>query len=134
MSRINRFWFFFLLSISAAQAKAGTPLVLDYQVALAQNGSELAIAFQDRGDVSGVCDLFVKRMEYRGEIDVLIIEIEPSIPCLNDRMGKRKGSLRWIMPERLRHNGKFVFTVNDEVVGQIKIDQAKGTANTSSTR
>lgn len=93
-------------------------------VSLLENGTELVIQFQDREPVPSVCGLFVKRMEYHREFNALAIEVSPNVPCLNDRFGKRKGTLKWSLPESMRDRVKLNVSVNGELVGQVAIEQA----------
>lgn len=90
-------------------------------VSLEGNGTELSLQFKDRENVSGVCDYHVSRMEYVPSLQALLVDLVSPQPCLNERLGKRVGTLKWTLPSALRSEASLKVVVNRTYVGAIAI-------------
>jgi hypothetical protein len=93
--------------------------------AIGEGTSELTLMVQDSEPVSGVCDYYVKRFNYVPNLDGLLVQLEAPKPCLNERVGKRVGMLRWMLPEGLRQNGRLKLIVNGRKAGFITIESGQ---------
>jgi hypothetical protein len=81
-------------------------------------GSELFLGIQDAVESKNACDYHVRRFEYVAALKSLVIELGQE-PCFEDRVGKRKATLKWTLPASLRGPSELCVVVDSGKVGSV---------------
>ncbi len=66
-----------------------------------------------------MCDFAVTRMELLEPIDTLVVNLKAPQPCLVERYGKRKASIKWSVPAKFRRDAKLRVLANQSVIGSL---------------
>jgi hypothetical protein len=113
-----------LLAAAIAQAAPRYPIEVS-RTALSADGTELELAFADRETVRNACNYHVARFEYVRAAELLVVELASQSPCPLDRVGRRTGSFRWVLPAALRGSGRVGLVLNQLKVGEIAFEGAR---------
>ncbi|HUP56997.1 MAG TPA: hypothetical protein VM598_06045 [Bdellovibrionota bacterium] len=113
-----------LAQVPAAFAAPRFPIEVS-RATLSADGTELELAFLDRESVRNACNYHVARFEYVRAAELLVVELASQSPCPLDRVGRRSGSFKWVLPAALRGTGRVGVVLNQLKVGEIAFEGAR---------
>lgn len=122
--------FSFILSTVASASAWGAshaPKMEVAEVSVQGRPRLLGLTLQDSNPVTGVCRLHVQRFEYLPSVETLVLEMDSKQPCLNEAIGKRKGTFLWVLPESVKSKSVLRLIVNQRSIGNLELegDQAR---------
>jgi hypothetical protein len=90
-------------------------------VALTSNQStELSIVLQTQNRVAGNCNLTIRRLEFVAALHALLIDTSVPAFCPIDRVGRRKGFVKWSLPPEIVSAGALDLVIDGKKLGQAR--------------
>lgn len=93
---------------------------------LSSGHKDVALGYETREEVSGVCDLILYAFNYDVSNASLSFTVKSEEPCLNEAYGKRTGATVWRVPQTLIQNsGRLSILINGQKAGTFSIENGQ---------